>query len=85
MTTVQEIIRQVMQSEREIDSDISMLISFNSDIDEAISFTNKTLAGSEKGYDQQLIQSLQRTKEQVTQTINQLKQTKTYLEKVRTI
>lgn len=85
MSMVTELIAAVSNAERQIDDQISKLRSYQSEIDAVQRRVDAAFSGSTVQYGQNMIEQLSKTKQQVTDTISRLQNSKEKLIQVRMI
>ena len=85
MSMVQQLIQAVTAAQRQIDDQMTKLQDYNGQIDRVIQQVQSELSGSTQQYAEEMLQQLQQTKQQVSDTLGKLSAAKEKLTQVRMI
>lgn len=85
MSMITELTAAISHSVREIDDQMMKLRSYQSELDTVAQRVNTAFAGSTVRFEQQMLDQLGKTKEQINDTINRLENAKEKLLRVQMI
>ncbi len=85
MSMVQQLIQAVTAAQRQIDDQAAKLQAYNGQVDQVIQRVQTELSGSTQQYAAEMLQQLQQTKQQVSDTLGKLAAAKEKLTQVRMI
>ena len=85
MSMVQQLIQAVTVAQRQIDDQATKLQAYNGQVDRVIQQVQSELSGSTQQYAAEMLQQLQQTKQQVSDTLGKLSAAKEKLTQVRMI
>lgn len=85
MSMVQQLIQAVTAAQRQIDDQAAKLQAYNTQVDQVMQQVQSELSGSTQQYTEEMLQQLQQTKQQVSDTLGKLTAAKEKLTRVRMI
>ena len=85
MSMVQQLIQAVTAAQRQIDDQAAKLQAYNMQVDQVMQQVQSELSGSTQQYTEEMLQQLQQTKQQVSDTLGKLTAAKEKLTRVRMI
>lgn len=85
MSMVQQLIQAVTAAQRQIDDQATKLQAYNGQVDRVIQQVQSELSGSTQQYASEMLQQLQQTKQQVSDTLGKLSAAKEKLTQVKMI
>ena len=85
MSMVQQLIQAVTAAQRQIDDQATKLQAYNGQVDRVIQQVQSELSGSTQQYASEMLQQLQQTKQQVSDTLGNLSAAKEKLTQVKMI
>lgn len=85
MSMVQQLIQAVTAAQRQIDDQATRLQAYNGQVDRVIQQVQSELSGSTQQYASEMLQQLQQTKQQVSDTLGKLSAAKEKLTQVKMI
>lgn len=85
MSMVQQLIQAVTAAQRQIDDQVTKLQAYNGQVDRVIQQVQSELSGSTQQYASEMLQQLQQTKQQVSDTLGKLSAAKEKLTQVKMI
>lgn len=85
MSMVRELIGAVSEAERHLDEQTMRLTSYKADMERVMRRVEAALAGSERRYNQRMVDQIDATRAQVDATLQELQAAKEKLQRVRMI